>query len=85
MPAGGVDQYNLLKREGERNMIPMCLDQGVGPTPYSPPAKGRAARLWGLQAARSPSGNVAKTFDRDDVDEPLAGRCRGAGALTHRR
>ena len=27
------DQYNVLKREEERDMIPMCLDQGVGSDP----------------------------------------------------
>ena len=47
------DQYNVLKREEERDMIPLCLDQGVGLTPYSPLAKGRAARPWGEQTARS--------------------------------
>ncbi|MFD9734861.1 aldo/keto reductase [Umezawaea sp. NPDC059074] len=62
------DQYNVLKREEEREMIPMCLDQGVGLTPYSPLAKGRAARPWGERTARSSSDTVAKTFDRD-VDE----------------
>ena len=50
------DQYNVLKREEERDMIPLCLDQGVGLTPYSPLAKGRAARPWGEQTARSSSG-----------------------------
>jgi aryl-alcohol dehydrogenase-like predicted oxidoreductase len=64
------DQYNVLKREEERDMIPMCLDQGVGLTPYSPLAKGRAARPWGGQTARSSSDNVAKAFDRD-VDKPV--------------
>jgi aryl-alcohol dehydrogenase-like predicted oxidoreductase len=64
------DQYNVLKREEERDMIPMCLDQGVGLTPYSPLAKGRATRPWGQQTARSSSDNVAKAFDRD-VDEPV--------------
>jgi aryl-alcohol dehydrogenase-like predicted oxidoreductase len=64
------DQYNVLKREEERDMIPMCLDQGVGLTPYSPLAKGRAARPWGEQTARSSSDAVAKAFDRD-VDEPV--------------
>ncbi|GAA3453386.1 aldo/keto reductase [Dactylosporangium matsuzakiense] len=64
------DQYNVLKREEERDMIPMCLDQGVGLTPYSPLAKGRAARPWGRQTARSSSDTVAKAFDRD-VDEPV--------------
>lgn len=64
------DQYNVLKREEERDMIPMCLDQGVGLTPYSPLAKGRAARPWGEQTARSSSDKVATAFDRD-VDEPV--------------
>jgi aryl-alcohol dehydrogenase-like predicted oxidoreductase len=64
------DQYNVLKREEERDMIPMCLDQGVGLTPYSPLAKGRATRPWGEQTARSSSDDVAKAFDRD-VDEPV--------------
>jgi 1-deoxyxylulose-5-phosphate synthase len=53
------DQYNLLKREEERDMIPMCLDQDVGLTPYSPLAKGRAARSWGEQTARSSADTVA--------------------------
>ena len=64
------DQYNVLRREEERDMIPMCLDQGVGLTPYSPLAKGRAARPWGEQTARSSADAVAKAFDRD-VDRPV--------------
>lgn len=59
------DQYNLLKREEERDMIPIGIDQGVGLTPYSPLAKGRAARPWGQQTARSASDTVASIFDRD--------------------
>ncbi|MFI5934139.1 aldo/keto reductase [Actinoplanes sp. NPDC051494] len=64
------DQYNVLKREEERDMIPMCLDQGVGLTPYSPLAKGRATRPWGRQTARSAADSVATAFDRD-ADEPV--------------
>ncbi|MFI5896925.1 aldo/keto reductase [Actinoplanes sp. NPDC051513] len=64
------DQYSVLKREEERDMIPMCLDQGVGLTPYSPLAKGRAARPWGQQTPRSSSDAVAKAFDRDG-DQPV--------------
>jgi aryl-alcohol dehydrogenase-like predicted oxidoreductase len=64
------DQYNILRREEERDMIPFCLDQGVGLTPYSPLAKGRAARPWGEQTARSSADTVAKAFDRD-VDKPV--------------
>ncbi len=54
------DQYNVLRREEERDMIPMCLDQGVGLTPYSPLAKGRAARPWGVQTARSVRGRCGQ-------------------------
>lgn len=64
------DQYNVLRREEERDMIPLCLDQGVGLTPYSPLAKGRAARPWGEQTQRSSVDEVAKAFDRD-VDKPV--------------
>ncbi|OIQ79303.1 L-glyceraldehyde 3-phosphate reductase [mine drainage metagenome] len=64
------DQYNVLRREEERDMIPLCLDQGVGLTPYSPLAKGRAARPWGQQTARSSTDTVAKAFDRD-VDKAV--------------
>ncbi|TKK87222.1 aldo/keto reductase [Herbidospora galbida] len=35
--------YNLLYREEEREMIPLCLDQGVGVIPWSPLARGRLA------------------------------------------
>jgi 1-deoxyxylulose-5-phosphate synthase len=64
------DQYNVLKREEEREMIPLCLDQGVGLTPYSPLAKGRATRPWGLQTSRSATDTVAQSFDRD-ADKPV--------------
>ena len=43
------DQYNLIKREEEREMLPMCLDMGVGCIPYSPQGKGRLTRPWGQQ------------------------------------
>jgi len=64
------DQYNLIKREEEREMLPMCLDLGVGCVPYSPQGKGRLTRPWGEQTARSGQDAVAKTFDLD-VDRPV--------------
>jgi 1-deoxyxylulose-5-phosphate synthase len=45
------DHYNLLAREEEREMIPLCLDEGVGTIVWSPLARGRLARPW--DAARS--------------------------------
>lgn len=64
------DQYNLLKREEEREMLPMCLDLGVGAIPYSPLGKGRLARPWGQHTRRGDSDQVAKTFDLD-IDKPV--------------
>jgi 1-deoxyxylulose-5-phosphate synthase len=64
------DQYNLLKREEEREMLPMCLDMGVGCIPYSPLGKGRLARPWGQHTQRGDTDQVAKSFDLD-VDQPV--------------
>ena len=64
------DQYNLLKREEEREMLPMCLDMGVGCIPYSPLGKGRLARPWGQHTQRGDTDQVAKSFDLD-IDQPV--------------
>jgi 1-deoxyxylulose-5-phosphate synthase len=40
------NHYNLLAREEEREMIPLCLDAGVGTVVWSPLARGRLARAW---------------------------------------
>jgi aryl-alcohol dehydrogenase-like predicted oxidoreductase len=47
------DQYSLLQREEEREMFGLLADLGVGSLPWSPLAKGRVARPWGQQTARS--------------------------------
>ncbi|MEW9549110.1 aldo/keto reductase [Nonomuraea sp. NPDC050783] len=47
--------YNLLYREEEREMLPLCLDQGVGVIPWSPLARGVLAR------AGSGTGTTART------------------------
>ena len=64
------DQYNLLRREEEREMLPMCQDMGVGVVPYSPQGKGRLTRPWGQQTARAAVDEVAKTFD-SPADAPI--------------
>jgi 1-deoxyxylulose-5-phosphate synthase len=38
--------YNLLNREEEREMIPLCRSEGIGVLPWSPLARGRLARAW---------------------------------------
>ena len=40
------DHLNLLNREEEREMLPLCRDQGVGVIPWSPLARGRLTRAW---------------------------------------
>ncbi len=40
------DHYNLLNREEEREMLPLCLDQGIGVIPWSPLARGKLTRDW---------------------------------------
>ncbi len=47
------DQYNLLMREEEREMLPYCLDQGVGVIPWSPLARGKLTRDWDTTTLRS--------------------------------
>jgi aryl-alcohol dehydrogenase-like predicted oxidoreductase len=38
--------YNLLNREEEREMLPLCMAEGIGVLPWSPLARGRLARAW---------------------------------------
>lgn len=45
--------YNLVYREEERDMLPLCLAQGVGVIPWSPLARGRLTRPWDAETARS--------------------------------
>jgi aryl-alcohol dehydrogenase (NADP+) len=47
------DHYNLLNREEEREMLPLCADEGVGVIPWSPLARGRLTREWGTTTART--------------------------------
>jgi 1-deoxyxylulose-5-phosphate synthase len=47
------DHYNLLNREEEREMHPLCADQGVGVIPWSPLARGRLTRDWEETTNRS--------------------------------
>ncbi|OMH27581.1 alcohol dehydrogenase [Tersicoccus phoenicis] len=54
------DHYNLLNREEEREMLPLCADQGVGVIPWSPLARGRLARPWDTDTERSATDEFGK-------------------------
>jgi aryl-alcohol dehydrogenase-like predicted oxidoreductase len=47
------DHYNLLYREEEREMMPLCADAGIGVLPWSPLARGRLTRAWDVETART--------------------------------
>jgi aryl-alcohol dehydrogenase (NADP+) len=47
------DHYNLLNREEEREMLPLCRAEGIGVIPWSPLARGRLARPWDSTTNRS--------------------------------
>jgi aryl-alcohol dehydrogenase-like predicted oxidoreductase len=64
------NQYNLLRRQDERELMAMCADSGVGVVPYSPQGKGRLARPWGEQSTRSTVDHVVQAFD-SPLDEPV--------------
>lgn len=75
------DQYSLIQREEEREMFPLLADQGVSSIPWCPLAKGRLARPYGEQTARSAADPTGRQLlapdDRhivDAVSKVAAGR-----------
>ena len=64
------NQYNLLRRQDEPELMALCADSGVGLVPYSPNGKGRLARPWGQQSTRSRTDHVVQAFD-SPTDQPV--------------
>jgi aryl-alcohol dehydrogenase-like predicted oxidoreductase len=62
------DQYNLLQREEEREMHPLCRDQNVGVLPWSPLARGVLTRDWGDTTARSETDAFGSTLYRGEQE-----------------
>lgn len=60
------NQLNLLYREEEREMLPLCADQGVGVIPWSPLARGRLTRPWGVATVRSETDVVGKALYKSE-------------------
>src|SRR3954447_12319000 len=60
------DHYNLLYREEEREMLPLCADQGMGVLPWSPLARGRLTRDWDTATARTETDEFGGTLYRDE-------------------
>lgn len=56
------DQYNLIQREEEREMHPLCQAENIAVLPWSPLARGRLTRPWGESTARTASDEYGKTL-----------------------
>jgi aryl-alcohol dehydrogenase-like predicted oxidoreductase len=56
------DHLNLLNREEEREMLPLCRDAGIAVIPWSPLARGRLTREWDAHSARSEQDEFGKTL-----------------------
>ena len=53
---------NLLYREEEREMLPLCKAEGIGVIPWSPLARGRLTRDWDAASARSETDGFGRTL-----------------------
>ena len=69
------DHYNLIYREEERDMLPLCVQEGVAVIPWSPLARGRLTRPWGETTARLVSDEFGQTLysTTEENDEKIAG------------
>jgi aryl-alcohol dehydrogenase-like predicted oxidoreductase len=56
------DHVNLINREEEREMIPLCRAEGIGVIPWSPLARGRLTRDWDAVTTRSQSDEFGKSI-----------------------
>ncbi|MEE4155002.1 MAG: aldo/keto reductase [Erythrobacter sp.] len=66
------NQLNLLYREEEREMLPLCEDEGVGVIPWSPLARGRLARPLGQETVRSRTDGFGKAiYPADAADDAI--------------
>jgi aryl-alcohol dehydrogenase-like predicted oxidoreductase len=54
------NHVNLLNREEEREMLPLCADQGIAVMPWSPLARGRLTRPWNETSSRQETDEFGK-------------------------
>jgi len=62
------NHYNLLYREEEREIMPLCTDQGIGVLPWSPLARGRLTRAWKEETNRTRTDQYGGTLYVSDVE-----------------
>ncbi|WP_213938671.1 aldo/keto reductase [Pseudomonas sp. dw_612] len=60
------NHINLLSREEEREMLPLCREENIAVMPWSPLARGRLTRDWGQSSERSENDDIARNLYADD-------------------
>jgi aryl-alcohol dehydrogenase (NADP+) len=68
------DHYNLLNREEEREMHPLCADEGIGVIPWSPLARGRLTRDWEETTNRSANDVFGSRLYDETSDRAIVAR-----------
>src|SRR5271157_1883470 len=71
------NHYNLIYREEEREMIPLCQAEGIGVIPWSPLARGRLARPWQTESTkRYETDQFGKSLysQTEELDHPVVDR-----------
>jgi 1-deoxyxylulose-5-phosphate synthase len=67
------DHYNLLERDEEQEMFPLCADQRIGVIPWSPLARGRLTRPWGESTLRVANDALGQRL-YPEVDKEILSR-----------
>jgi aryl-alcohol dehydrogenase-like predicted oxidoreductase len=73
------DHYNLLYREEEREVLPLCADEGIGVIPWSPLARGRLTRDWDAVTARSETDEFGRRLYAE-TDQAIVGAVAAVAA-----
>ena len=73
------NHYNLIYREEEREMLPLCADQGIGVIPWSPLARGKLTRPWDATTTRKETDDFGQRLYRDE-DRSIVERTLELGA-----
>jgi 1-deoxyxylulose-5-phosphate synthase len=78
------NHYNLLYREEEREMMPLCADEGIGVLPWSPLARGRLTREWDTRPRRAPRPIITAMQALEPRPKPPIARSSSASARRRR-
>lgn len=65
------NHYNLVYREEEREMLPLCASEGIGVIPWSPLARGLLTGSWDANTVRAQTDDFGRMLYDPDTDRPI--------------